>query len=134
MGDTKARDTARAKGTALNTRAGKNLKNQINSMRFKEKIINDRIWRLARRALYKDKSGEEAVSVLINAASETAGGLDADRIRQLGAVLDDARLERAIEASILKLNPGVVGESKRRSRKITNKILESLVRADLHKA
>jgi hypothetical protein len=59
-------DRAKTGGTALATKAGREIKMHINQLK-KDGAIDEPTWRKARRALYKDKTGDMAIQILVDA-------------------------------------------------------------------
>lgn len=101
-------DQAKTSGTALATKAGREIKMHINQLK-KDGSIDEPTWRKARRALYKDKTGDMAIQILVDAVGpgEVEGALgdgfdDDDDIT--GPALDAVRglRESKLTKSMLK--------------------------------
>ena len=111
-------DRAKTSGTALATKAGRKIKMHINQLK-KDDMIDEPTWRKARRALYKDKTGDMAIRILVDAVGrgEVEGGLS----KGFEDVQNDAR---GAAGSVDTL--GRVQESK-----LTKSALKQLIKKEL---
>ena len=104
-------DQAKTGGTALATKAGREIKMYINQLK-KDDMIDEPTWRKARRALYKDKTGDMAIRILVDAVGPgevegaLGGGFDDDDITgpALNAVrgLRESKLTKSMLKQIIK--------------------------------
>ena len=115
----KERDRARAQGTAAGTPSGREIKMKINQMK-KDGRIDKPTWRKARRALYKDKTGDMAIAVLVDAIGrgEVEGAF--------GGGFDDDNTEDITAAPMRALRNLNLKESK-----LTKSMLKQLIKEEL---